>query len=51
MGSTEHKKPEEIEELRHEPWDGFRQAFYIVFGIGVFWLFYLFTTASGSGGH
>lgn len=47
MSDHHGKKPEEIEELHHEPWEGFRQGFYIVFGIGIFWLFYLFTTSSG----
>lgn len=47
--SVQHgKKPEEIEKLEHEQWPGFRQAFYLVFGLGIFWLFYLFST---SGAH
>lgn len=45
--SHANKKPDEIQELKHDAWPGFRSAFYLVFGVGLFWLFYIFSTYSG----
>ena len=40
----------EIIELGHSPWPGYRLAFYIAFGLGLFYLLLAFTGVL-SGGH
>lgn len=40
----------EIIELGHEPWPGYRKAFYIVFSAGIFYLLLAFTGIITSGG-
>jgi hypothetical protein len=42
----------ECMELKHEPWPGFRPAFYILFGLfSIYLLVILLTSPAGSVGH
>jgi hypothetical protein len=45
MSVQQGKKTEDIEKIEYEERPGFRQAFYLVLGLSIFWLFYLFNTA------